>query len=116
MKNLKSIFAIFAIAAMIASCEKEESTPTVDNTPQCEKNHTARVKFQNNSTNNKTYNIVWDGLVIETLYPFTESDYYTVAAGSHSLTFKISNNGTAACNPSNPVLVECQDRVFGCSY
>jgi hypothetical protein len=116
MKPLKTIITVFimlTMLTMISACDK--SSGGDDNTRDCEKHHTAKVKFKNNSTSNSTYNVVWDGSVITTLYPFDESDYYTVAAGTHTLTFKISNTGQAACNPSSPVIAECQNRIFSCS-
>lgn len=133
MNKLKSkiiMLLAFIIALEISGCSKpgctdpaatnydpkaNESDGSCKYAPPCEQNNTARVKFVNNSTSNSTYTVVWDGAVVETLYPFTESDYFTVAGGSHTLTFKISNNGSIACTPANPVIVQCQDRTFSCS-
>jgi hypothetical protein len=58
MKQIKAIVKGCIIAMSLMSCDKLTSKPQSD----CEKNHTAKVKFRNNSTSNKTYNIVWDGL------------------------------------------------------
>lgn len=75
--------------------------------PPCIVNDWAYIKFENQSTTGKTYDVVWDGSRIVTLSPGQSSDRFTVSAGSHTLVFKISNTGDNACNPSTPNLAQC---------
>lgn len=80
----------------------------------CEVNNTSRVKFENKTGSSLTYNVVWDGSTLTTLAPGAISDYFTVAAGQHTLHFLISNGGEA-CTPSTPVLVQCYDHSYYCT-
>jgi hypothetical protein len=81
----------------------------------CVVNNTAIVQFSNRSTGS-TYSIVWDGSVMTTLAPGVNSQTYTVAAGAHTLEFKLSNGSTSACTPSTPVLAQCSSMVYWCTY
>ncbi len=100
MKKLKSIFVMSVIALFVISCEKDMG----------------KVQFRNRSVTNKTYTIIWDGSVITTLSPQTDSEEFDVAAGKHTLVFNYSNTGATACNESNPVIASDETRVFTCSY
>jgi hypothetical protein len=111
MKKIKLILSACLLVLVFTSCDPEILEP-----PACEKNKTARVQFKNRSASNKTFTIVWDGSVIETLYPSQDSRIFTELAGRHKLVFKVSNTGAIGCNPSNPVLVACNDEVFTCTY
>ncbi len=84
-------------------------------TRTCEANKTAQVRFMNKSGTSQAYSVVWDGSVITTLGAGATSDYYTVAAGQHTLVFKIANSGTEACNQSTPVLVACSAMEYWCT-
>lgn len=75
----------------------------------------AKVTFANNSTSNKVYNVVWDGAVICTLYPFTKSEEFEVEPGAHTIEFKFSNGGGTACAKATPVLSEGDSRLLSCS-
>ncbi len=99
-KNLKSIFVISTIIFLMTSCKKDMG----------------KVQFKNRSVANRTYTIVWDGSVLTTLYPQTDSEEFDVAAGKHTLLFNYSNSGATACNESNPVIASDETRVFTCSY
>jgi hypothetical protein len=90
---------VLSLVLLFSACKKEK----------------AKVTFQNNSVSNKVYNVVWDGSTITTLSPFTKSNEMEVEPGSHTLVFKVSNTGAAACNPSTPVLAEGDTREFSCS-
>ena len=81
----------------------------------CEKNKTAQVKFQNKTGSSQTYSVVWDGSLITTLSPGSESAFYTVAAGQHTLHFLISNSSNEACTESTPVLLECSSMNYWCT-
>lgn len=81
----------------------------------CEANNTARVQFQNKTGTSQTYSVLWDGSVITTLGPGATSDYYTVAAGTHTLHFMIANSGTEACTQSTPNLAVCSSMQYWCT-
>ncbi|MEQ1747447.1 MAG: hypothetical protein ABMA02_18600 [Saprospiraceae bacterium] len=81
--------------------------------PSCKKD--GRVVFQNRSVTNKTYNVVWDGSVIASLYPFSNSDTFDVEPGPHTLEFKFANSGLNACSPSDPVINDGDIHTFWCS-
>lgn len=81
----------------------------------CEANNTAQVRFQNKTGTSQTYSVLWDGSVITTLGPGATSDYYTVAAGEHTLHFKIANTGNEACTQSTPNLAVCSTMEYWCT-
>lgn len=82
----------------------------------CEANNTAKVRFQNKTGSSLTYEVVWDGSTITTLGPGTTSEYYTVAAGYHTLHFKIANSGgQEACTISTPNLAVCASQEYWCT-
>lgn len=83
-------------------------------THTCAVNGTAQVQFSNRSANS-TYSIVWDGSVMATLAPGVTSEFFTVAAGNHTLTFKYSNSSDLACTESTPNLAQCSSMVYWCS-
>jgi hypothetical protein len=117
MKKLIPIFLACLLTGLFTSCDKIDPTPPSDPVPrECEKYHTARVQFKNRSASNKTMSIIWDGSTIATLSPFQDSQFFTVSSGKHTLAFKISNSGSNGCSQSTPVIVECQDREFMCTY
>lgn len=80
----------------------------------CAANGTAQVQFSNRSASS-TYSIVWDGSTMATLAPGVTSEFYTVAAGSHTLAFKYSNSANYACSESTPNLAQCSSMVYWCS-
>lgn len=84
-------------------------------TRTCEANNTAQVKFQNKTGTSQTYSVVWDGSVITTLGPGSESAYFTVAAGPHTLHFMIANSTTEACTISTPNLAVCTSTAYWCT-
>ncbi|MCD6063520.1 MAG: Tenascin domain [Flavipsychrobacter sp.] len=82
----------------------------------CEANNTAKVRFQNKTGTSLTYEVVWDGSTITTVGPGSTSDYYTVAAGHHTLHFKIANSGgQEACTQSTPNLAVCSSMEYWCT-
>ncbi|MCU0468744.1 MAG: hypothetical protein MUF58_09095 [Arcicella sp.] len=82
----------------------------------CEKNQTGEVVFNNNSQSGKTYDIIWDGVMIATVEPSKESKVFTYAANvPHKLVFRITNTKTNACTESTPILNQCQENTFSCS-
>lgn len=89
-------------------------TGTHCETQTCAANNTASIQFSNRSAN-KTYSVVWDGSVITTLAAGVTSDYFTVAAGQHTLEFRYSNSSTDACTLSTPNVAQCSSTVYWCS-
>ncbi len=83
-------------------------------TQTCAVNSTAQVQFSNRSASS-TYSVVWDGSVMETLAPGVTSEFFTVAAGEHTLEFKYANGSTSACSLSTPNLAQCSSMVYWCS-
>ncbi len=81
----------------------------------CEANNTAQVRFSNKTGTSQTYSVVWDGSVLTTLAPGSVSDYYTVAAGNHTLHFMIANTTNEACTQSTPVLTVCGSQEYWCT-
>lgn len=83
---------------------------------KCEVNNTSRVKFENKTGTSLTYSVVFDGSIITTLAPGASSEFFTVAAGQHTLHFLIANSGgKEACTESTPVLIQCYDHPFYCT-
>jgi hypothetical protein len=100
MKTIKFCISICAIALMLPSCMKEKGT----------------VVFRNRSVTNHTYNVVWDGSVITTLYPQEDSKEFDVNAGKHTLKFEFSNTGrVTACSPADPNIEGESKHTFTCS-
>ncbi len=123
------LFIIFLGAALLTaySCEMfqpEEKDETekmlmllesIPEVPDCEKNNTASVVFENRTTN-KVYDVVWDGSKIDVLAAGEKSKTYTMAAGvQHTLDFKYSNTNTNACTQSTPTLAKCDSKIFWCT-
>lgn len=81
----------------------------------CEANNTAKVRFINKTGSSQTYSVLWDGSVLTTLGPGVTSDYYTVAAGQHTLHFMIANTATEACTQSTPNLAVCSSMEYWCT-
>jgi hypothetical protein len=109
---------IAALAMSLACTNSSPTTSTPTTTLQaCLVDNTAKITFENRSTSNKTYDIVWDGSRIATLSPTQKSDTYTEAAGvTHSLQFKVTNSSQVACSTSHPVLVVCSAQNYWCTY
>jgi hypothetical protein len=104
----------FACAAKETPAPAPTPTPVV---PACQKNNTATITFENRSTSNATYTVLWDGSTWTTLAPTVKSQEYTVAASiQHTLVFRVSNTGSNACTPSTPTLAQCSSSSYWCSY
>ncbi|MBZ0100148.1 MAG: calcium-binding EGF-like domain-containing protein [Taibaiella sp.] len=95
-------------------CPSDYTGPRCE-TRKCEANETARVRFINKTGTSQTYSVLWDGSVITTLGPGATSEYYTVAAGLHTLHFKIANSSTEACTISTPNLAVCSSMEYWCT-
>ncbi len=81
--------------------------------PDCEKNSTGTVYFENRH-GTTTYDIIWDGSKLTTVTPGNRSDTYTFASGQHTLLFRVTNTTTAACTQSTPNLATCSSVFFYC--
>ena len=117
------IFA-FSISIIVTGCSSSttpltsttttSSTTTTTSPLPCEANDTAGVVFQNLSTTNLTFDVIWDGAKITTLSPGSWSAPYTVASGAHTLTFKIANTNQVACSLGTVNLVQCKYYTYPC--
>lgn len=113
---LVGILGLLTSLMTVGGC-KSPSTPTIPTptTPECEKNHTAQVTFQNKSATNLTYDVIWDGSKLTTIAPGASSQVYTVSAATHTLQFRITNTSKAACTQSTPVLAQCHSYTYWCT-
>jgi hypothetical protein len=107
---------LFSVVAY-TGCVKTETAPstTTTTTQPCEKNNTAQVRFVNKTGSSTTYSVVWDGSTLTTVAPGATSDYYTVAAGQHTLHFMIANSTSEACTQSTPNLAKCTSMEYWCT-
>ena len=106
---MKQLIGLFILGLIFSGC----SSGKRDN---CEKNQTGEVEFTNNSKTNKTYDIIWDGIMIATIEPGKTSKKFTYAANvPHSLVFKFTNSSSYACDESAPILTQCQENYFSCN-
>jgi hypothetical protein len=99
----------------IAACGKDEPAPIAPYVPDCERNHTAVLRFRNDST---VTHVVWiDGVVaVPSLSPGQESGPVTVAAGvQHDVEFENAATGATVCFAS-PVPAQCSDKGIACSF
>ncbi len=100
----------------ICTCPSGYTGTRCENTVNnCVVNNTAKVQFSNRSSGS-TYDVIWDGSIITTLAPGVTSDFFTVAAGDHTLVFRYSNTGNNSCTPSTPNLAQCSSMVYWCTY
>ena len=92
-------------------------TKTVNVAVACELNNTALVRFENRSAGT-SYDIVWNGIRFATgLTPGQSTDRMTVAAGvAHTLRFQIANSSALACNQASPVLAQCSNQIYWCTF
>lgn len=116
---IKHYILFFVLTGLLffAGC-KDLTTPDPPDppvTPDCEKYNTATITFENRSVNNYTMDIYWDGVRLTTLAPWAKSQVYTVAAGEHTMAFRISNSNRNACTVAYPVLVRCTAYAYFCT-
>ncbi len=127
-KILRTLLSGVGVAAVISvlmsvACGSADSTPTqptkptTPSVPACQLNNTATVTFENRSSSNTTYSLIWDGSTLTTLAPSVKSESYTVAAGvQHTMVFRIANSSNNACTPSTPTLAQCTSSTYWCTY
>jgi hypothetical protein len=115
---------VFFISLVMAGCSSgttpltstttSSSSTTTTSALPCETNDTAGVVFQNLSTTNLTFDVIWDGAKITTLSPGSWSAPYTVASGAHTLTFKIANTNQVACSFGTVNVAQCKYYTYPC--
>lgn len=112
MKRLLFLVGIVLVSACGSDSAPVAPTPVVE---ACQSNNTGTVYFQNRSTSNLTYDIVWDGSRLTTVAPGSDSQVYTFAANiQHTLRFQFTNTTLLACNASTPVLARCAATFYSC--
>jgi hypothetical protein len=106
---------LFSVVAYTGCVKTETAKPSTSTTQPCESNNTAQVRFVNKTGSSTTYSVVWDGSTLTTVAPGATSDYYTVAAGQHTLHFMIANSTSEACTQSTPNLAKCTSMEYWCT-
>lgn len=85
--------------------------------PACQSGNTGTITFQNRSTSNTTYDVVFDGSRLVTIPPQQNSQPLTVAAGvAHTLTFLVTNTARIACVQSSPIVTQCNSVSYSCAF
>lgn len=111
--------ALVLVAAVLASAcgsSPVAPTPPAPVVAACQSGSTGTVFFQNRSSSNLTYDVIWDGSRLTTLAPGGDSQVYTFASNiQHTLRFQFTNTSVLACNQSTPVLTTCAATFYGCS-
>ena len=95
------------VLASLPGCSKGIDPET------CEKHNTAWLTLANNS-DRTSYTVLIDGSRVASLSP-GEKETKEVAAGGHTVIFKIANSDELACNPASPKLATCEKKTIGCS-
>ncbi len=110
---------VVACALLAMGCGGSSSAPTAPTMaviPACQTNNTATAYFQNRSSSNLTYDIIWDGTRLASVSPGQDSAVFTFAAGvPHSLAFRLTNTSSNACSPSTPTLAQCSNMFYSCT-
>jgi len=105
-----------ALALSLACTNSPTSSTPTTTLAACQLDNSAKVTFENRSTTNRTYDVVWDGSKRATVAPTQKSSAFTEQAGvTHSLQFKFTNTGQAACTLSHPILVVCTTVNYSCT-
>jgi len=112
VKRIIAITFVFLIG--LFACQNA-NTPEAPEVKDCVKYNTATIQFENRSVTNRTYDVVWDGVHIATIGPWEKTQVFTVAAGEHTMTFKVSNSGKLACTTAYPVLQQCGVYSYFCT-
>lgn len=114
MRGWIVLVALFAVGC--GSSSPAIAPTPIPVVPTCQAQNTGTVFFQNRSTANLTYDVIWDGSKLTTITPGSDSQVYTFAANiTHSLRFQFTNTAILACNASTPVLTTCGATFYGCS-
>ena len=95
-----------------SNCETKIQPPI----PDCERYGTAKMSFRNNSSHGYNYDVLLDGSYFISVPYRTVSNAYTIAAGNHTVVFKIAGTNTNSCSPAYPNLAVCSSHEISCSY
>lgn len=119
MIKIRVGYVLFFLVGLLlfSSCGGGDTptTPAAPAKPACETNHTATIRFQNQTTRNLTYDIIFDGSRVATIGPGTTSQTFTVNAGTHTILFKVTNTNITACYESSPNIAQCSDHTYSCN-
>lgn len=103
-------------ATISATFQNVQGTAAINVAVLCQINNTATLTLGNRSAT-ASQTVVWDGSTLFTLTPGQTAAPITVAAGvAHSLLFRVATTGANACSASAPVLAQCANSVFTCSF
>ena len=117
MKRTVFLVAIvFVFITEACSGDKAPLAPTPPPVAACQSQNTATVYFQNRSTSNLTYDVIWDGARLITVGPAQDSRTYTFAANvPHTLRFQFTNTSFLACSQGTPTLTTCSNNFYFCT-
>ena len=104
MRVLRGL-GLVALATLLVNCDGSLTAP------ECEVNHTSTLTVRNGR--DFAMDILVDGSRVGTLGP-GQSLTQTVAAGSHTVDFKVTNIGTFACTRATPNLAQCGGTSLCC--
>jgi len=113
------ITAVLAAVTIVSlpACSGSLSTLTAPTEPGCQTGNTATVYFESRSVSNRTYDILLDGSQVAAVGPAQNSNLFVVAAGvQHTVLFRLSNTGIAACAELTPVFAQCANQIVGCAF
>lgn len=116
LQHMRYVLLVLALFAAGCGASPAAPVPLPPPAPTCQTQSTATVYFQNRTTANLTYDIVWDGSRITTVAPGRDSAVYTFAANvPHALRFQFTNTTVLACNASTPTLATCSNNFYSCT-
>lgn len=113
--NSKLMFLVVIVCSGLflwVGCPSEESS-TGPVTPDCQKYNTAKIYFENRSSNS-TYDVILDGVRIGSIGT-GQSMSRTVAAGEHTILFRFANLSSIACSQAHPNLATCECETYYCT-
>ncbi len=103
---------LFSGVLLWVGCPGEKSS-TGPVTPDCQKYNTAKIYFENRSSNS-TYDVILDGARIGSIGT-GQSMSRTVAAGEHTILFRFANLSSIACSQAHPNLATCACETYYCT-
>ena len=101
-------------AQISASYQGATASVQANVTLLCQTTNTANVSFGNRS-NSMSFDIIWDGLQLQTLAPGQTSTPLTVAAGTaHNLIFYVAGTKNLGCVYATVLPAQCSTPVYTC--
>lgn len=113
MRTAYQLIVTFFCAFVFLGCSKDDLAE-IQAGINCDVNHTAVVIFENRSTTNTTYDVIWNNSWVATLRPGEKSKAVAYNVGNHTYVFKKAGTNTNSCQPSYPNLAQCQKYIFWC--